>query len=101
MNTPSTQSPGGSAQQRVEVGFKFNCGNSHAEGNASDISKPPDGNQQNVPVSARPADGTDSMRQLVVPPDDSDSTLKENVDDTWMGYPCPMEEEIPENDSAV
>lgn len=100
-NTPSTQSPGGRGQQRIDVGFGFHGGNSQAEGIEGNISKPPASNQQNAPVSDRPTNDMDNTRQLAAPPDGNDLAFRENVDTTWMGYPCPVEEEIPENDSAV
>lgn len=62
VNTSTTQSQGESARQGEDVGFGFNCGDLQAGGNDTDVSKLPDGNQQDVPASSHPASGSDSIR---------------------------------------
>lgn len=61
-NTPSTDSPAGGAQQRIDVGFDFHGGNSQVERTEGNISMPPASTQQNAPTSEQPTDGLDSSR---------------------------------------
>jgi len=101
VNTSTTQSQEESEQQGEDVGIVFNCGNLQASGNDPDVSKPTDGDLQEISASIHPTSGSSGIRRLAAFPGGSGSAKEDTVDDSWMGNTCPVEEEAPEHKTGA
>lgn len=101
VHTSATQSQDESEQQGEDVGIMFNCSYLQAEGCVPDVFKPPDENLQEVSVFVHPTSGSGGIQRLVALLGCNGIDVEDNVDDSLMSNPCPMEEEAQDHETVA